>query len=87
MVTIKVYDLHPSADKELINEITAGEMKTVEGGVGSNPTNRQFSNTLDPINQSTTAEPQSSRINSLQEVNSLLDNFRLELDKVFRRLV
>ncbi|MDZ8236261.1 MAG: hypothetical protein RMY36_028625 [Nostoc sp. SerVER01] len=90
MVRIKISDLHPSTDKQLLNEITPGEMKTVEGGVASNSMGtmgRQFSNTLDANNSSSTTDPDSSRINSLQEVNSLLDNFRLELDKIFQRLV
>ncbi|RCJ14922.1 hypothetical protein A6S26_09710 [Nostoc sp. ATCC 43529] len=87
MVRIQIYDLHPSSDKELINEVNAGELKTVQGGVQSNATGRQFSNTFGENNPSTTTEPEPSRINSLQEVNSLLDNFRLELDKIFRRLV
>ncbi|MBD2678851.1 MULTISPECIES: hypothetical protein [Nostoc] len=87
MVRIQIYDLHPSPDKELINEVNAGEMKTVQGGVLSNATGRQFSNSLDANNSPTTTEPETSRVNSLQEVNSLLDNFRLELDKIFRKLV
>ncbi|MFN6562475.1 MAG: hypothetical protein RMY28_022155 [Nostoc sp. ChiSLP01] len=86
MVRIQIYDLHPSADKELIDEISAGEMKRVEGGV-SNSMGREFSNSFEGNNPSSTTEPESSRVNSLQEVNSLLDNFRLELDKIFRRLV
>ncbi|BAY76291.1 hypothetical protein NIES25_27400 [Nostoc linckia NIES-25] len=87
MVRIQIYDLHPSADKEPIDEISAGEMKRVQGGVLSNSMGREFSNSLEGNNPSTTTEPQSSRVNSLQEVNALLDNFRIELDKVFRRLV
>lgn len=86
MVRIQIYDLHPSTEKELLNEITAGEMKIVEGGV-SNSDGRQFSNRFGGNNPSTTTEPETSQINSLEEVNLLLDNFRLELDKIFRRLV
>lgn len=89
MVRIKIYDLHPSTEKQLLNEITAGEMKIVEGGV-SNSNGRQFSNRFggnNPSTTSTTTEPETSQINSLEEVNLLLDNFRLELDKIFRRLV
>ncbi|WP_445635615.1 hypothetical protein NSTC745_00354 [Nostoc sp. DSM 114161] len=87
MVRIQIYDLYPSTDKEAIDEISAGEMKRVEGGVVSNSMGRQFSNSLEGNNPSTTTESESSRANSLQEVNALLDNFRLELDKVFRKLV
>ncbi|MBW4678011.1 MAG: hypothetical protein RMY29_008980 [Nostoc sp. CreGUA01] len=87
MVRIKIYDLHPTTDKQQIDEISVREMKTVEGGVGFNTTGRQFANTLNTNNPSSTTEPEASPINSLQEVNSLLDNFRLELDKIFRRLI
>jgi len=86
MVRIKIYDLHTSTEKQLLNQITAGEMKIVEGGF-SNSNGRQFSNTFNGNNPSTTTEPETSQINSLEEVNLLLDNFRLELDKIFRRLV
>ncbi|MCF2148063.1 hypothetical protein IQ276_016855 [Desmonostoc muscorum LEGE 12446] len=88
MVRIKIYDLHPSTNKQFLNEITVGEMKKVEGGVGYTGFDREFPNTFDTNNSSSPANPEiSSPGNSLQQVNSLLDSFRLGLDKVFQRLV
>ncbi|QSJ15923.1 hypothetical protein JYQ62_29685 [Nostoc sp. UHCC 0702] len=85
MVRIKISDLHSNVDKPLLNEITQGEIKAVEGGVVQRPYPNAFYPDDTP-NTDNTSSNNTSISSTLQQVNGLLDNLRLELDKIFGRL-
>ncbi|BAZ53645.1 hypothetical protein NIES4103_63280 [Nostoc sp. NIES-4103] len=88
MVRIEISDLHSHVDEPLLNEITHREIKVVEGGVVArrDPYSIYRNDIPNTENTDNRSNNDTSIASTLRQVNGLLDNLRLELDKIFGRL-
>ncbi|MBH8565122.1 hypothetical protein I8748_23555 [Nostoc sp. CENA67] len=90
MVRIKICDLHSHVDESLLNEITHREIKAVEGGVVGRqypyPDTFYGNDIPNTDNTDNKTSNDTSVASTLRQVNGLVDNLRLELDKIFGRL-
>jgi hypothetical protein len=73
---IQIYDLYSSSEAQLIHDLTAAEMKNINGGITSRRSRYRRTSTTDRSDLSAL----------MQDVNTSVQNWRLELNQTLDNL-